>query len=89
MSSFCFSGRDGYPGGCPTDGSEYEITRSVKPLGRIKEILVREEPADNARHPLALLWECLFGSVLPRRPLLRMDGLRIFDGPNCLAVTAE
>lgn len=63
-----------YPGGCPTDDSECEITRSVKPLCSIKETL-RGVKIWLTCSALSLLWECFFGSVLHRRPLLRMDRL--------------
>lgn len=43
VSSCCLSQREALPsppgGCCPTEDSECEFTRSVKPLGRIKETL--------------------------------------------------
>lgn len=64
-----------YRGGCPTDDSECEITRSVKPLCRIKETLRGVKIWLTCVQPLLFFWDCFFGSVLHRRPLLRMDRL--------------
>lgn len=76
-----------YPGGCPTDDSECEITRAVKPLGRIKETLWGVKSwltCSSLSLPLGMSLVLFYSG----RPLLRMNRPLTLGGPERLAVSA-